>query len=123
MSESGQTGVQASWRLVDSGSFAALRIPMLRGRAFDRTRDPVRSGVLSAGLARRLWPRGEDPVGRLIRLENDQTFTVTGVVGDVHQLELAKEPEPTMYLSTAWYLWPTMSLVVRTQGEPAALAP
>ena len=122
-SESGEADVQASWRLVDPGSFATLQIPVVRGRVFDPARDPERVVMLSAGLARRLWPRGEDPVGRVIRLENDQTFTVTGVVGDVRQLGLAEEPGPTMYLSTGWYLWPTMTLVVRTAGEPAALAP
>jgi putative ABC transport system permease protein len=44
------------------------------------------------------------------------------VVGDVRQIELKDDPTPTMYMSPAWYLWPTMTLTVRTHGDPAALA-
>jgi len=74
------------------------------------------------GLARQLWPHGEDPVGRRVQLGNKQVFTIVGVVGDVRQLSLAEDPTPTMYISTSWFLWPTMTLVVRTQDEPTALA-
>lgn len=48
-----------------------------------------RSIVLSAGLAARLWPGGEDPIGRRVLLGNGRTFTVIGVVADVRQIDLA----------------------------------
>lgn len=117
-----EEGVQASWRIVSADYFATLRVPLLRGRTFAPRGEPGASAVLSRGLARRLWPDGEDPVGREVVLDNGRTFRVIGVAGDVRHLTLAGETTPTIYLSPSWYLWPTMVLVVRTEGDPAALA-
>src|SRR5262245_62131595 len=54
--------IQSSWRLVSGDYFAAMRIPVLRGRTLDGlTPDEARrSVVLSASLARALWG-DEDP--------------------------------------------------------------
>ena len=115
-------GVQASWRIVSGGYFHVMDVPILRGRVFVPDKDPPQSLVISQGLARRLWPNGEDPVGRAVFLGNGQQFTVLGVVGDVRLTSLAREPAPAMYLPTSWYLMPTMTLVMRTDGDPALLA-
>jgi putative ABC transport system permease protein len=115
-------GVQASWRIATGDYFRTLRIPLRRGRLFAAHGEPRRTMMLSEGLARRLWPGGEDPTGRQVRLGNHQVFTIVGVVGDVRQIGLKDDPTPTMYMSTSWSLWPTMTLAVRTQGDPAALA-
>ena len=57
------TGGMVTWRAVTPGYFAALGIPILRGRGFqEKDRDPHRNGViLSDSLARRMFP-GEDPL-------------------------------------------------------------
>jgi putative ABC transport system permease protein len=116
--------IQANWRIVTRDFFRMMQIPLRRGRTFEQDGEPRQSMILSEGLARQLWPDGRDAVGREVKLGNGQTFTIVGVVGDVRQLELAEEePTPTMYISTSWYLWPTMTLVVRTQTEPTSLAP
>jgi len=117
-----EKGVQASWRIVDPGYFQTLQVPLRQGRLFAQRGEPRHSMVLSEGLARQLWPGGGSPVGRQVRLDNNQIFDVVGVVRDVRQINLRDEPKPAMYMSTNWYLWPTMALVVRTQGEPAGLA-
>jgi putative ABC transport system permease protein len=118
-------GRRAHWRTATSGYFEAIGIPLLRGRLFDSrqrdTRDGFRPIILSESLARRLWPDGEDPIDRQVRLGNGQTRTVVGVVGDVHQRSLAEGMTPTMYLPTSWVVMGTMSLVVRTAGEPASM--
>jgi putative ABC transport system permease protein len=116
-------GVQASWRIVTTGYFQTLQVPLRRGRLFAARGEPRKSMVLSEGLARHLWPDGQDPLGREVSLGNGQLFTVVGIVGDVRQLGLKQDPTPTMYMSTSWYLWPTMTLTVRTRIEPAALIP
>ena len=67
-------GVQASWRIVSGGYFRAMDVPILRGRVFVPGKDPAQSLVMSQGLARRLWPNGEDPVGRTVFLGNGQEF-------------------------------------------------
>jgi len=114
-------GVQASWRIVTGDFFQTMRIPLRQGRVFQPRDEPRHSMMLSEGLARRLWPDGEDPVGREVKLGNGQTYSIVGVVGDVRQIGLADDPTPTMYMSTSWFLWPTMTLTVRTRTEPEAL--
>lgn len=116
-------GAQASWRIVTDGYLPTLSVPLLRGRWFAEHDEPNGSILLSESLARRLFPRGADPIGRTVYLSNQQERTVVGVVGDIRQLGLGQEPTPTMYMPTTWYLWPTMTIAVRTAGDPAALTP
>jgi putative ABC transport system permease protein len=117
----GEKGVQANWRIPTDGYFETMQIPILRGRSFERGREVRESMILSEGLARRLWPGGEDPIGRQVRLGNGRIHTIVGIAGDVRQLGLAQNPTPTMYISTSWLLLPTMTLVVRTRDDPVAL--
>jgi putative ABC transport system permease protein len=114
--------LQACWRIATPGYFESLRIPLLRGRLFREGESPT-PVLVGEGLARRLWPDGRDPVGRLIRLGSNRPMRVVGVVGDVRQLALTEDPAPTAYLPTSWYLWDPMMVVMRTAGEPAQLAP
>jgi putative ABC transport system permease protein len=115
-----ETGVQASWRIVSPAYFEALGVPLRRGRLFDES-DRDQPVILSEGLARRLWPNGEDPIGRTVFISNGQVLTVLGVVDDLRQLGLDQPVTPTMYFHPH-FLWPTMTLAVRTAGDPAALA-
>jgi putative ABC transport system permease protein len=115
----GDPGVQASWRIISSDYLDVLNVPVLAGRRFGAD-EPAHSALLSAALATALWPQAE-AVGREIVLGNNQRFTVVGVVGDVRQIELKQDYTPTVYLPTTWYLWPSMALTVRTQGDPRAL--
>lgn len=76
-----QDAVSLSWQPVEAGYFAALDVPLLRGREFTRSevsiidaRAPEVPVVISAGLARRLWA-GADPLGRRLQAADD---TVTG---------------------------------------------
>jgi putative ABC transport system permease protein len=116
-------GIQAQWRIVSADYFRTMQIPIRRGRVFDKSQELRMSMILSEGLARRLWSDGRDPIGRQVTLGNGQTFTIVGIVGDVRQLELREDPTPTMYMSPSWYLWPTMTLAVRTSTDPAGLVP
>jgi predicted permease len=113
--------IPSSWRIVTPGYMAALRIPLLRGRVF-REGEAGFPVLIGEGLARRLWPDGRDPIGRLIRLGWNPPSTVVGVVGDVRHLMLTDSPAPTVYLPTSWSLWDPMIVVVRTPGDPLRLA-
>ena len=93
----------AEFRVVSPDYFATMRIPVIQGRAFearDRAGAP-HVGVISASLARKRWP-GENPIGKVIEFGNmdgDLTpITIVGVVGDVREESLAKEPSPTVYV-------------------------
>lgn len=120
-SEARSHGQVAAWRVVTADFLDVLGVPLLRGRSFAASGEASRSMLLSAALARSLWPGGEDPIGRSVTLSNGQTYQVIGVVGDVRQRERAGEPTPTMYMSPAWAMLPTMTLALRTHGEPQAL--
>lgn len=116
------TGVQASWRIVSPSYFRTLDVPVLRGRIFDRTANTNPAIVISRTLAERLWPKGDDPIGRPAYLADGQLVTIGGVVGDVRLTSIVREPVPAMYFPAWLTLWETMTVVVRAEGDPALLA-
>src|SRR6185295_18871904 len=88
------------------GYFRALAIPLERGRLLDE-RDvdgALPTAVVSAALARRYFGE-DDPVGRRIDFEGDAAArrwrTIVGVVGDVRNRGLNREPEPQLYVPYA----------------------
>lgn len=109
--------LQADWRMVSPGYFRALQIPLVRGRVFtgNRAADD-KTIIVSSVMAKRIWG-DEDALGRQITAGPTGTFTIVGIVGDVRNLDLALEPAPTMYISSARYLWPTMTVVVRGRAD------
>jgi putative ABC transport system permease protein len=108
----------AEFRVVTPGYFAAMRIPLKRGRVFD---DRDRRGgadvvIVNESVARRLWP-GVDPVGQTLVVPDGLTptpRTVVGVVGDTRHHDLAKAPEPEIYRPAYQAYWPFFGLVIRT---------
>jgi predicted permease len=111
-----RTGL-AEYRVASEGYFAALGVPLLRGRPFG----PSDGGgaehvaVVSRSFVERKWP-GEDPLGKLVQFGNmdgDLTpFRIIGVVGDVRDYGLDADPRPTFYgyyaqrtNSLAWSFW------------------
>jgi len=105
--------------------FQALQIPLKAGRLFtdEDDLDSTKVVIINETLARRLWP-GENPIGRRFAVWRDEKFAreVVGVVGDTKET-LDKEAGNQMYIPYAQDpTWGSMSLVVRTNGEPAALA-
>jgi predicted permease len=105
--------------------FAAMGIPLLAGRAIE-DREPAAVAVVSAGLARRLWP-GEPlarAVGRRVKLGalNAPPATVVGVSGDVREEALERAPETAVYRPLSQAPRGEMTLVVRAAQEPEALA-
>ncbi|MGD2153667.1 MAG: ABC transporter permease, partial [Gemmatimonadales bacterium] len=115
----------ATRRVVDPGYFEAMGIPLLSGRTFVRSDVPdgPNVGIISRRMAEEFFPN-VDPVGRQFVLPWDPPvhFQIVGVVGDVRLGSLDSETRPTMYWSLSQAPRSTMNLVVRTQGEPAALA-
>src|SRR5579864_1051282 len=94
------TGGMVAWRLVTPDYFAALDIPILRGRGF--TEADRRPGqhviILSESLAHRLFP-GEDPLGQEIRHGFEGPwFTVVGIAANVKNGGLAEPADPEFYL-------------------------
>lgn len=104
-----------------------MRIPLLKGR-FIATADGPESTpvvVISKTLAQRIWPN-QDAVGKQLRLggEDQPWRAVVGVVGDIRQSSFEySRPHPTTYVPFAQVPYAASALVVRTSGDPLALAP
>lgn len=106
--------------------FAAMGIPIRRGRSFDPKDGPTAPpvAVINDTMARRLFPN-QDPVGQHIRTGPNAAgpwTTIVGVIGDVRHGGLEEEPQPEMYITSLQ--GPPMSpfIVLRTSGDPAAMA-
>jgi ABC-type antimicrobial peptide transport system permease subunit len=119
----------ADYRLATSGYFAALNIPLLRGRMFDTSDVPESShaAVVSQSMAQKYWPN-EDPLGQTLQFGNMDgdlhLLHIVGVVGDVHDYGVDHAPVPTCY-GNALQRLPSSSytVVARGQIEDAALVP
>ncbi len=117
---------------VTPGYLEAMRIPLRRGRLLnDRDRNGVSGAVLiSESFAKHVFP-GQDPIGQQVRAGPDRGqaarswSTIVGVVGDVKQASLELGDADAFYIPNKQWAWAdnTLSLVVRTRGDAAALAP
>jgi putative ABC transport system permease protein len=112
--------------LVSRGYFAAMGIPVLDGRAFDR-RDRAASPrvvVVNHAFAQRYFRDGH-AVGRrvLVQSSSQALAEIVGIVGDVHHTGLTSEPAPTVFLLHAQTPGYITNLVVRTAGEPLGSVP
>jgi predicted permease len=115
-------------RAVSGGYFAAMRIPILRGRVFNALDGPFAPLVciVDEGLAARYWP-GRDPVGQYLAFDaasgEPRWRTVVGVVRRVHHESLTAVPRDQVYVPFSHLPAREMALVARTEGNPAALVP
>jgi predicted permease len=118
------TGINSSF--VAPGYFETLRIPLLRGRTFQRQDGANAPGValVNESFARRYWP-GQSPLGKRIQMGavrsgvNDAPYlTVIGIVKDGKYVSLGEEAAPFIYFNMAQNVGLSPTLVVRTQGDP-----
>jgi len=120
----GEEGPQASYRPASVDYFRTMGIPLLRGRTFTALDGADAPGVVivNDALAQRLWP-GLDPVGRRLRRNTDNEWlTVVGVVGAVRQDGPASPVTPEAFRPYAQEPGRSFTAVLRTRGEPTALA-
>jgi predicted permease len=107
--------------------FGAMGIPIRRGRGFTPADGPTAPSVcvINDTMAARLFP-GEDPVGRRIRTgpnpSRNPWVTIVGVIGDLRHTGLEESPAPEMYIYHRQGPPVAPFLVVRTTGDPAAMA-
>jgi putative ABC transport system permease protein len=115
------------WRTASPGYFQAIGIPLVRGRFFTETdtADGQRVGLIDEQIARRVWPN-QDPIGKRFRLGNAALgfpwTTVIGVVGHVRHDGLDVDRRPQVYWNYLQRLQPRLVVVIRTVGNPLALA-
>jgi putative ABC transport system permease protein len=109
--------------------FRTMGIPISRGRTFalgDVIGEPLVM-VIDEGLAQRFFP-DRDPIGKQLYFwEQDQPkkhYTIVGVVPTVRHGEVGIAPAiPQLYYAEAQNADLQVTLLVKTQGGPAALLP
>ncbi|HEV8133605.1 MAG TPA: ABC transporter permease [Pyrinomonadaceae bacterium] len=115
--------------IVTPGYLEAMHIPLVRGRSLEErdVHDTRQVLLVSKSLADRFWPN-QDPIGKRIKLpwnpgrDDDPWREVVGIVGDVKQYGPDKPTSMALYLPLPQYPVSFMTLVVRTQGDPGAMA-
>jgi len=104
--------------------FKSMGIQLIRGRVFtDQDRkDSPRVAIINEEMAKRYFP-DEDPIGKGINVTNGpETFReIVGIVGDVKQYGLAQPTTLQTYEPFLQNPFSGMTLVVRTENNPAAL--
>jgi putative ABC transport system permease protein len=120
-------GPSCDVRVVDAGYFQTLGIPILRGRNFNdaEQREAKRVILINEALARKHFPN-HDPIGQRLDVamfENPVVTEIVGVVGNVRYDSLIDEAPPAVYFPHPELAYPFMTLVLRTDGDPAAIAP
>ncbi len=123
--ETPEESFNAMFAAITPDGFRALQIPLKSGRTFtpDDNGQSTKVIVINESMARQLWP-GESAIGRRIKVWRDEKFfrEVVGVVGDTKE-SLDSEAPTQMYVPYAQDgTWGTLTLTVRTKGEPTALA-
>ncbi len=128
------------WQTISPDFFDVFKIAVVRGRAFTETDNAAGAPVvmINQAMAARYWPKG-DPLneriwigkGVMSELAAEQPRQIVGIVGDVRDGALNRDPQPTMYVPNAQVpdalnalnvrLTP-LAWVVRTQGDPTPLS-
>ena len=122
-------GINANYREITPGYFAAIGVPLELGRRFTEgdsaTSHPV--VIVNESFARRYFD-GRYPIGEHV-YENGLLSEIIGVVGDV-KTYLDKPAEPTVFVPASQALYATSklfegwfprSIVVETSGDPLTL--
>ena len=129
------TNAKGDWQIVTHGYMEAMGERIARGRGIARTdtSDSQLVGLVNEEMARRYWA-GRDPIGGRFRIgmRPDRPWvTVAGIVKDVHHNGLTDVVKEKFYIPhSQWHrslgnagLVRAMTIVVKTDGNPAALSP
>src|SRR6185437_3332612 len=105
--------------------FATMGTRILRGRAIsaEDSRNAPRVMVVSAAMAKALWP-GQDPIGRCVKVSADTVpcTYVVGIAENIKEQELSDDPGLFYYMSSEQWYPQEGGLFVRIRGDAARYA-
>ena len=127
--EDDSTAPMADNRAVTPGFFEAVGAHLVEGRFFTEDDDPRAQPVVIVDeqLARHAWP-GQSAIGKRVASDPFSTghavywATVVGVVRHLRHRSLLEDLGDQVYFAERQVLRNPMAYVVRTTGDPAALA-
>jgi len=107
---------------VGPGYFSLMRMGIVKGREIlaDDRDDTQAVAVVNETMAARYWS-GRDAVGGRFRL-GEKWVTVVGVARDATYRDLGEKAAPWFFLPLQQGYRPDMTLLLRSAGDPAALA-
>ena len=118
-------GKSTNYYAVTPDYFTAMGIPLLRGRLFtEQDNKTARSvAIINETMVRQYFP-DEDPIGKSIHVTQgpDKFREIVGIVGDVKQYGLARPSPLQTYEPYLQMPFSELTLVVRTEGNPATLS-
>ncbi len=115
------------YRVVMDGYFDTMNIPVLAGRVIDGRDRLGMPGVvvINETLASRLFPDREPSatIGQHVRLgtTTGATNEVVGVVANIRSRRPELAPDAEVYIAFNQFPSPSLSYVVRAEGDPSAL--
>ena len=111
--------------LISPNRFSVLGIPFKAGRDFDVRDTPTSPAVIiiNEAMAKLAFPNGENPIGqKMVTGMGQKTGEVVGVVANTHTASLTQAPQPEMYYPMIQRGENFTGILVRTDGDPAAMA-
>jgi predicted permease len=112
-----------SMNTVSEDYFKTLGTPLLQGRSFTRGDDlqSTHVAVLNATAAKKYFD-GRDPIGTTVHV-NQATYQIVGVVRDIKEADVRKEPGAFIYLPMRQPYDRNfrMTLSVKTAADPATM--
>ncbi len=118
----GEDGI-ADFNFISSDYFHTLDQPFLRGRDFRESddRNAPRVAIVSEKFVRHYFA-GQDPLGRKFR-QGGGDLEIVGVVGNARDRGIRNGPEDAVYLPEKQAQTSGLTVLVRTQYQPAAIIP
>ena len=115
----GQQSKVAWLRSSTPGYFAAMSMPVLKGRGFESsdTKTSLPVAIVDERLAQRYTSQG-DLVGKRIRIGNGPWLTIVGVVPSVKNRKLDEDAWPYVYRPYSQWIRRDTMLVVRASVDP-----
>jgi putative ABC transport system permease protein len=113
--------------VTDENYFQAMHIPLKLGRLFteQEATEMRHVVVVNETFARQNLP-GQDPIGKRVTInmkDENVPSEIIGVVGDNKHMGLDTEVEPMAYWPHPELTKSSMTLAIRTRGEPTSIAP
>jgi putative ABC transport system permease protein len=113
--------------VTDANYFQTMQIPLLRGRLYTQQETvEMRHVVVVNETFVKKNLGGEDPIGKQLIIymkEQNDPLEIIGVVADNKHLNLNEPVEPMSYWPHAELPFGGMTLMLRTGGDPASVAP
>lgn len=114
-------GIVSTANVVSDGFFETMGMRLLAGREFSPNDREGTAAVVIVNdtLAARLWP-GQTAVGRQLRLFGSEVpYEIVGVAPTSRYTSLGESPQPAIFRPLAQEPVATMTLVIRSAGNPA----